>query len=67
MWPINSFGFLDGAGRSAPFPFGPFVAVPAGEFTSLAGATLYHAYVVLDNVDLSARAVSNAVPVDLTL
>ena len=30
--------------------------------TNLAGLTLHHAYVVLDVDDLSARAVSNAVP-----
>jgi hypothetical protein len=64
LWPVNSFGFLDASGRP---PAAPLIGVPAGQFTSLAGATLYHAYVVLDVGDLSARAVSNAVPVDLVL
>jgi hypothetical protein len=63
LWPFNSFGFLDANGRAGA----AFIALPAGDFTSFAGSTLHHAYVVLDNDDLTARAVSNAVPCNLVL
>jgi hypothetical protein len=65
VWPVNSVGVLGANGQ--PLTPAPFIGVPAGNFTSLAGATLYHAYAVLDAGDLSVRTVSNAVPCDLTL
>jgi hypothetical protein len=65
VFPFNGVGLLGANGQPLGAP--PFIGVPAGNFTSLAGATLYHAYAVLDFDDLAVRAVSNAVPCDLTL
>jgi hypothetical protein len=60
IWPLGSLGLLDAEGEAASA-----ISLPPGFNPTLAGAVLHHAYVVLDLGDLSARAVSNAVPVTL--
>ena len=57
----TSFGLLDGTGNGQA----DFV-LPAGLLASLSGATIHHAYVVLDSGTGAITLASNAVPLEFT-